>query len=188
MDTVYLGCWPRNIFNWAGFFDEELVRNQDDEFNFRMTRAGYKIYFNPGIRSRYYVRTSFKKLGRQYFQYGYWKVYVNKKHKVVTSLRQLVPFAFVAYLLLLSIPVLLTVFNTTLLPLLLVSLFPAALYLVASTAFAIRLSGSVSLRTWYLLRSFCYLHLYYGSGYLKGLWDFVVLNKRPASKSRELSR
>ena len=44
VDTVYLGCWRREVFDRIGFFDEELVRNQDDEFNLRalepMTQPG----------------------------------------------------------------------------------------------------------------------------------------------------
>src|SRR5204863_8804170 len=31
VDTVPLGCFAREIFNRIGMFDEELVRNQDDE-------------------------------------------------------------------------------------------------------------------------------------------------------------
>ena len=44
VDTVYLGCWPRDVFDRIGMFDEELVRNQDDEFNLRLTRSGGKIW------------------------------------------------------------------------------------------------------------------------------------------------
>src|SRR5262245_17277648 len=40
VDTVHLGCWPRDVFDRIGFFDEELVRNQDDEFNLWLSRAG----------------------------------------------------------------------------------------------------------------------------------------------------
>src|SRR5262249_2577973 len=40
VDTVYLGCWPRELFSRIGLFDPELVRNQDDEFNLRIVRAG----------------------------------------------------------------------------------------------------------------------------------------------------
>ncbi|HXG24696.1 MAG TPA: glycosyltransferase family 2 protein, partial [Chthonomonadales bacterium] len=40
VDTVYLGCWPRTVLEQIGLFDEELARNQDDELNFRLIRAG----------------------------------------------------------------------------------------------------------------------------------------------------
>src|SRR5438552_1613745 len=42
-DTVFGGVYRREVFARIGFFDEELVRNQDDEFNLRLVRAGGKI-------------------------------------------------------------------------------------------------------------------------------------------------
>ena len=91
--------FKKEVFEKVGYFDEELVRNQDDEFNFRVIKGGFKIYLTQKIRSKYYVRGSFNKLYRQYYQYGYWKVFVNQKHGEVTSIRQLIPPAFVAFLL-----------------------------------------------------------------------------------------
>src|SRR5262249_53760198 len=76
IDTVYLGCWPREVFDRIGLFDEEFVRNQDDEFNLRLARAGGKIWQSPRIKSWYRPRGSLKALWRQYVQYGYWKVRV----------------------------------------------------------------------------------------------------------------
>ena len=48
VDTVYLGAWPRATFERFGGFDENLVRNQDDEHNLRMTIAA----INPSRRAR----------------------------------------------------------------------------------------------------------------------------------------
>ncbi|MBN1318610.1 MAG: glycosyltransferase family 2 protein, partial [Anaerolineales bacterium] len=76
VDTVYLGAWPRRVFDRIGCFDKEMVRNQDDEFNYRLRKAGGRILLSPGIRSVYYTRDSPSKLWRQYFQYGFWKVRV----------------------------------------------------------------------------------------------------------------
>src|SRR6185437_13228667 len=81
VDTVGTPIYKRWIFEKIGWFDENLVRNQDDELNFRVTQAGYKIYLDKDAYVSYYARESFTKLYKQYFQYGYWKVYVNKKHK-----------------------------------------------------------------------------------------------------------
>jgi cellulose synthase/poly-beta-1,6-N-acetylglucosamine synthase-like glycosyltransferase len=52
LDAVYLGCRPRKVFDQIGYFDEELIRNQDDEFNLRLTRAGGKIWQSPRIFRR----------------------------------------------------------------------------------------------------------------------------------------
>ena len=83
-------------------FDEQMVRNQDDELSFRILASGGKIIRDTSIRVEYYVRTQFIQLFRQFFQYGYWKVAVIKKHPKQASLRHLIPATFVVALLVLS--------------------------------------------------------------------------------------
>jgi cellulose synthase/poly-beta-1,6-N-acetylglucosamine synthase-like glycosyltransferase len=95
VDTVAFGLYKKEVFKKVGLFDPYLIRNQDDDFNFRLTKNGYKLYLINKVVSDYAVRGSFKKLYKQYYQYGYWKVYVNKKHQNITTFRQLVPFFFV---------------------------------------------------------------------------------------------
>jgi len=95
VDTVPYGCWRRETFDRIGLFDESLVRNQDDEFNLRLLRAGGKIWQNPAIVSWYSPRTTIHGLFHQYFQYGFWKVAVIRKHHVPGSWRHLVPIGFV---------------------------------------------------------------------------------------------
>ena len=79
VDTVAFGAYKKEVFEKVGYFDESLTRNQDDEFNFRVLKNGFRIYLSNKIYSKYYVRGAFDKLFKQYFQYGYWKVFVNKK-------------------------------------------------------------------------------------------------------------
>ncbi|MBN8487859.1 MAG: glycosyltransferase family 2 protein [Burkholderiales bacterium] len=95
VDTVYLGCWPRASFERFGGFDEQLVRNQDDEHNLRIRRGGGRIWQAAAIRSSYHPRSSVGGVFRQYLQYGYWKPFVMRKHGQAASVRQLVPGAFV---------------------------------------------------------------------------------------------
>jgi succinoglycan biosynthesis protein ExoA len=103
VDTVMFGCWRKDVLQKIGLFDEELVRNQDDELNFRLIRAGGKIFQSRRIRFWYKPRASLVALASQYGQYGYWKVRVIKKHGSPASLRHLVPAAFVSSLLLLTV-------------------------------------------------------------------------------------
>ena len=100
VDSVYLGAWKREIFYDVGYFDEKMKRNQDDEFHYRAKSKGKKIYLNPEIKSRYYPRSSFRKLFMQYYQYGLYKPLVLKKIKTEIKLRHLVPIGFVFYLML----------------------------------------------------------------------------------------
>lgn len=94
VDTVQYGCWWKSIFEKVGLFDEELVRNQDDEWNLRLTLAGGRVWQSRRIVSYLYPRDSLKRLFSQYFQYGFWKVRVIRKHGKPASARHLVPAAF----------------------------------------------------------------------------------------------
>jgi glycosyltransferase involved in cell wall biosynthesis len=94
VDTVYMGMWPRRVFAEVGLFDEELVRNQDDEFNYRIRKAGGRIVVSPKMRSRYQNRQSWRLLAKQFYQYGLWKVRVLQKHPAQMSVRHFVPPAF----------------------------------------------------------------------------------------------
>jgi glycosyltransferase involved in cell wall biosynthesis len=181
VDTVAFGAYRREVFEQVGFFDERLVRNQDDEFNYRVKRAGWSIRLNPAIRSRYYVRASLRRLFRQYWQYGYWKVYVNRLHRTVTTVRQLVPAAFVLFLfagaaLAAMHPWLAVGYGAG-----------VALYLVAATASAFRSAARPGDAPG-VVASFAVLHFAYGAGYLRGIWDFLIRGRGPGAKAGASSR
>jgi len=100
VDTLAFGAYRREVFNRIGLFDEELMRNQDYELNYRLRKAGGKILLTPAIKSYYYTRSSLGKLWSQYFHYGFWKVQMLRKHPRSVNVRQLVPPLFVLALLL----------------------------------------------------------------------------------------
>jgi glycosyltransferase involved in cell wall biosynthesis len=94
VDTVPFGCYRRSVFARVGLFDEELIRNQDDEFNQRLLRSGGRILLVPDATIDYFARDSIGKLARMYYQYGYFKPLAAKKVGHVGTLRQAVPAAF----------------------------------------------------------------------------------------------
>lgn len=94
-DTVFPGCWRKETLERVGLFDEHLVRNQDDELNYRITKAGGVVWQSARVRCWYEPRNSLGKLFRQYFQYGFWKVAVIRKHGLPAKLRHVVPGLFV---------------------------------------------------------------------------------------------
>ena len=181
VDTLAFGAYRTSDLYAVGLFDEDLVRNQDDELNFRLTSAGRKIWFTPDIRSRYFVRSSLPKLYRQYFQYGYWKVYVNRKHGQFTNLRQLVPPLLVVSIALLALS---APFVAAARVLLAVELFA---YLAAAFFFASRLTTETRVQ-FAVVKAFITLHMSYGLGYLAGVRDFLLLRRPPGTGATELSR
>jgi len=181
VDTLAFGAYRRADLIAVGLFDEDLVRNQDDEMNFRLIKAGRKIWFSSAIRSRYFVRSSLSKLFRQYFQYGYWKVYVNRKHGQITNLRQLAPPLLVASL---AVLLLTSPFSAIARLLLVVALLA---YLTVALYTAFRLADEPR-DAFGVVKAFITLHGSYGLGYLAGVRDFLLLRRLPGAGSTELSR
>jgi glycosyltransferase involved in cell wall biosynthesis len=91
VDTLAFGAYRREVFDRIGTFDEELVRNQDDEFNLRLTQAGGQIWLDPTISTTYWSRATLRGAFRQHFQYGTYKVRVAQKRGRIPSMRSLVP-------------------------------------------------------------------------------------------------
>jgi succinoglycan biosynthesis protein ExoA len=178
VDTVTYGCWRKETLLKLGLFDEQLVRNQDDELNLRLVRSGGKIWQSSEIVSWYRPRATLSDLFRQYFQYGFWKVRVIRKHKIPGSWRHLVPGTFVA----------------ANLALFLIAAIAAAAgarglartsgaawaVLLAAYCFALLTASILAARKcgWrllpYLPLSFCTFHVSYGTGFLIGsvYWTF----------------
>jgi succinoglycan biosynthesis protein ExoA len=167
VDTVAFPGYSRGIVEKAGKFNEELVRNQDDEYNYRIRKMGGRILLAPDIRSRYYSRSTLKSLWRQYFQYGFWKIRVLQLHPAQMSARQFVPFLFVLSLLAAA---LLAIFdNSGLLLFAAVSLT----YAVANLAASLLLTKGNLAKAPLLPLCFAILHFSYGLGFLFGLLYFI---------------
>ena len=99
VDTVPYGAYKRELFDQIGFFDETLLANEDYELNTRILQAGGKIWLDPQIRCTYYARSNLRALSRQYFGYGFWKIQMLKRYPETLRLRQALPPAFIAGLL-----------------------------------------------------------------------------------------
>ena len=81
VDTVPFGCYRKEVFDRIGLFDEELVRNQDIEFNRRLAGHGGKILLVPDVVIRGCAGNSLRKLCRTYYQYGYFNPLVIGKFR-----------------------------------------------------------------------------------------------------------
>lgn len=181
VDTVPFGCYRKEVFEKIGFFDEDLIRNQDDEFNLRLIKNGGKILLVPEIISYYYARDTLAKLSKMYFQYGHFKPLVALKIGAVLTWRQLIPVIFVGSLVLSFLSSL--IFK----PLIWVFFVILSAYLFANVAFSFSVAIKKGLRYLLVLPAvFSTIHISYGLGYLKGIWDFVVLKRHKRKKIADI--
>ena len=180
VDTVYLGCWPRSVFDRFGLFDETLVRNQDDEHNLRLRLGGARIWQSPRVRSIYQPRNSLGHLFAQQRQYGYWRPFVMRKHGQPGSARQLVPALFVAAA---TACVLAAWWSALPLGGLVLAY---AFYIAIATASAARSANKWQLaaRLPVVIAAF---HIGYGLGTWRGLWD-IARAKTPSSAFAKITR
>jgi hypothetical protein len=170
---VAFPVYRRETLADLGPFDEELVRNQDDELNLRLTRKGGRILLLPDVRILYYCQGSLRGLARQYFQYGYWKVRVIQKHGAPAAWRHLVPATLVAALAVATLAALVPVLRPFAL---LVPAGYAGALLVAASAIAVR--RKALLHAPRVAAALATLHLAYGAGFWTGLWRFGSLRRR----------
>jgi succinoglycan biosynthesis protein ExoA len=166
VDTVYLGAWRREIFDKIGFFDEEMLRNQDDEWNYRLIKNGGRILLSPRIRSLYTVRSSLNSLWKQYFDYGLWKVRVLQKHHHQMRVTQFVPPLFVLAIIMFLFAA--AFFNLWGPLIVLTGAYIAANFFVSA---GIAYSNGWE-KLFMLPVVFAVLHLSYGSGFLAGMFKF----------------
>ncbi len=172
VDTVPFGCFRRDVFDRVGYFDPQLVRNQDDEFNGRIIKTGGKIVLIPSLQIKYFARENRTKLARMFFQYGLFKPLVNIKLGSPATLRQFAPPVFVLSLVVLS--VLGFWWRPFAMLLCLEILFYASVITVMS--FAITRGKGLSM-FWHTLLTFPAIHFSYGTGYLLGVFRFNILKR-----------
>lgn len=171
VDTVYLGAFPIDLFQRVGEFNPDLVRNQDYEMNFRIRRAGGRILVDPAVRSTYLVRSDLVALWRQFFDYGFWKLQMLRRHPRSLRARQLAAPALVAGLAL-TLAASLAALLLEGLPSGLAWSFPAlaGAYLMAAVgAAAVARRGEESGLPWRLPVVFATMHFAWGCGFWRGL-------------------
>ena len=171
VDTLAFGAYLRSVFKNIGGYDEELIRNQDDELNFRLIQNGGKIWLDPLICSYYFARDSYSKLFFQYFNYGFYKVRVFQKRRGMASLRQIVPLIFILSLI---ISTLFYVTTTYYLPLVFVLgsyTFLSILYSLMEILFK---QNKSILPILFFPVACAVMHFSYGLGMLIGLFFFIL--------------
>lgn len=157
----------RWVFDRVGNYDEKLVRNQDDEFNYRMALAGGKVYLTPRISATYYVRESLALLWRQYFQYSFWRIPVIRKHQRPTTLRQMAPLLF--YITVIALGAIGLWRRQPLIALGLPAVYTSAL-LLAGASLTPKLGFAVACR---VPAAIATMHAAYATGLTYGIWASV---------------
>lgn len=185
-DTVPFPAYKQETISRVGIYDEEMLCNEDDEYNYRLRKLGGRILLASDIRSRYYCRGSLRSLWQQYLKYGLWKIRVMQKHPRQMRIRQFIPSAFVFTLLLSLMAAFFFPWGWVLL------VVTAGSYLLANLSASLLTAARRGWRHLPLLPLvFAILHLSYGFGFIIGLVKFWnrwgdIAGKTPALSGETL--
>lgn len=169
VDTVFGGCYKKEIFKKIGLFNENLIRSQDMEFNLRLKKAGGKILLAPDIISYYYPKSNLKDFFIHNFRDGIWAVYPLKFVKMPLRLRHYIPLAFILGLFLSLILSPFFLFGKILFILIFGS------YLLLNLFFSLEISMKKGLKYFFILPIvFASRHIGYGLG---SVWGLIKLFK-----------
>ncbi len=101
VDTVPFGAFRREIFDRVGMYNEKLVRNQDNELNARIRKAGGKIYITPALTTHYHPVKNFLGLLKYAFKTSQWHIFTLRENRGSMGVRHLAPAMFLLLLLIL---------------------------------------------------------------------------------------
>ena len=99
VDTVPFGAFPRTVIEQIGGMREDLPRGEDNEYNSRIRKAGYKIFLDPQIECTYYARGTVGESAKQMYANGKSIGRLLYIDSASVGLRHLIPLCFVSSLL-----------------------------------------------------------------------------------------
>lgn len=174
VDTVPFGAFKREVFSKYGGYDERLVRNQDNEMNYRIRKNGGNIYMSDDIHLSYYCRDSIKGITQMALKNGMWNVITMKLCPGAMSMRHFVPMLFVLSIVILGIGGCFIKYAWWLL------LFEICLYLALDIWFSRKKADSAK-EFLVLLILFPLFHFSYGFGSFKGITKLLSKEYRKSS-------
>lgn len=163
-DSVPFGAFPKKVISIVGKMKEDLPRGEDNEYNSRIRKAGFKILFDPRIVAYYYSRQNLKSFLKQMYDNGFSIGVLIRTYINAISLRHIAPLLFVLIL------ILGTLTSLFLPPIWTFIIIVLLVYFALNLIFGIK---TVSVKEIKLIPiiiiAVFFVHIYYGIGTIHGL-------------------
>lgn len=170
VETVAYGMYRKSVFEEVGYIDEKIVRGQDWELNYRISKVFGKFLFSPEIKSSYFARSNYKKLWKRQFGAGMWKVYIIRKHPESILIRHAIP-AFFSLTFLVCAALL---FFVKILPFAFLNLSYWSVAFYSAWSLQKETDERLLFKT---VSTYFVMHFGYGLGVLAGLFKFPIIGK-----------
>ena len=168
VETVYLGCFRKEVFDKVGLYDEDgPVISEDSEMNQRIIKSGGRVYLNKDIVVSYVAKSTLRGFWRQYFIYGGARAHSFLRSRRFTAARQVVPLLFLFCLI--ALPILALLHGIFLTGWLAIVGTYIALDLAVALILGLR-KADVKLALWLLLAFPC-MHVSWALGFFVRLFE-----------------
>ena len=165
VDTVAFACFRKSLWQELGGFNEDLLTNEDYDFNYRVRLSGNQVMLDRAGYCDYFARPTLRGLAKQYWRYGSWKARMVRLHPRSIKARHLVAPLFVTSLAVL-LPLALLV-RPVLVLLGLETMAYLFLALVSGWHAVRKQSSSLSLIL-FVATAFLTIHVTWGAGFILG--------------------
>ena len=172
VNTMFHAVYRREVFATVGGFNENLLRTEDNEFHYRVRKAGFKLLFDPEAVTYQYARSNLKKMLKQKYGNGYWIGLTTGVSLKCLAIYHFIPFCFLLGIIFTTI---LAFFGLWQLAALMWGLY--ALFAVANTVLSLKNNG---FNKFFFVMPFLFplLHISYGWGTLIGVLKMPFMRRK----------
>lgn len=169
VDTVPYGTFRKTLFDKIGYFNEELIRSEDNEINHRIIKNGGKVYLFNDIYSIYHPRNTIRSLLKMAYDNGKWSIYTGYFIPGSMKLRHFIPFLFVLSLI---VGIIISLLKLDILKILFI--VEILLYIILDLIFSLKSIKKVGLMS-SLISIIIYplFHISYGIGSIRGIGKVI---------------
>lgn len=169
VDTVPYGTFRKTLFDKIGYFNEELIRSEDNEINYRIIKNGGKVYLFNDIYSIYHPRNTIRSLLKMAYDNGMWSIYTGYFIPGSMKLRHFIPFLFVLSLI---VGIIISLLKLDILKILFI--VEILLYIILDLIFSLKSIKKVGLMS-SLISIIIYplFHISYGIGSIMGIRKII---------------
>lgn len=167
--SIPYGVFKREVFDKVGLYDERLVRNQDNDMNMRIRKAGYKLYITDKTYSYYYPKSKLKDLYKYAVKTGLWNAVSLRIGSFTLSLIHYIPFLFLVFNISLLLLGVYSAFQGTNW-ILILFLIIFSIYWLLTVAYTFKIKTQFMKNRIYFPFAVYWFHLCYGFGTLKGFF------------------
>jgi len=90
-------AYKRWVFDKVGLFSENLPVTEDEEFDTRIRKQGYRLLYVDDVIVWHHRKSTLRSFAKQMYSYGFWRAHSGKRGVVPLKIQHFVPSSLILY-------------------------------------------------------------------------------------------